>query len=109
MELKEQLEVEEEDGNRQEKEVEVESGETSQGECAMLMTMDEDVKCAQNLSHEVCGVIMNCGRCAVRATQCMYATRPLKCSCIVSTSLVVSCLVSCLLYASFHLLFVMML
>ena len=24
----------------------------------MLMTMDGDMKCAQNLSHEVCGVIM---------------------------------------------------
>ena len=24
----------------------------------MLMTMDGDVKCAQNLSHEVCGVII---------------------------------------------------
>ena len=40
MELKEQLEVEEEDGDRQEEEEEVESGETSQGECAMWMTMD---------------------------------------------------------------------
>ena len=35
MELKEQLEVEEEDGDRQEEEVEVESGGASQGECAM--------------------------------------------------------------------------
>ena len=35
VELKEQLEVEEEDGDRQEEEVEVESGEASQGECAM--------------------------------------------------------------------------
>ena len=41
VELKEQLEVEEEDGDRQEEEVEVESGEASQGECAMLMTMDD--------------------------------------------------------------------
>ena len=37
-----QLEVEEEDGDRQEEEVE--SGEASQGECAMLMTMDGDMK-----------------------------------------------------------------
>ena len=36
----EQLEVEEEDGDRQEEEEEVESGEASQGECAMWMTMD---------------------------------------------------------------------
>ena len=44
MELKEQLEVEEEDGDRQEEEVEVESGEASQRGCAMLMTMQmEDV------------------------------------------------------------------
>ena len=33
-------------------------------------------------------------------SQCMYATRPLKCKCNVSTSSLVSCLVSCLLYAS---------
>ena len=39
-ELREQLEVEEEDGDRQEEEEEVESGEASQGECAMWMTMD---------------------------------------------------------------------
>ena len=32
----------------------------------MNMTVD-DYECAQNLSHEVCGVITNCGRCAVRA------------------------------------------
>ena len=38
--LREQLEVEEEDGVRQEEEEEVESGEVSQGECAMWMTMD---------------------------------------------------------------------
>ena len=41
VELREQLEVEEEDGDRQEEKVEVESGEASQGECAMWMTMDE--------------------------------------------------------------------
>ena len=35
VELKEQLEVEEEDGDRQDEDVEVESGEASQGECAM--------------------------------------------------------------------------
>ena len=40
VELREQLEVEEEDGDRQEEEEEVESGEASQGECAMWMTMD---------------------------------------------------------------------
>ena len=57
-ELSEQLEVEEEDGDRQEEEEEVESGEASQGECAMLMTMDE-CESAQDLSHEVCGVIIN--------------------------------------------------
>ena len=66
MELKKQLEVEEEDGDRQEEEEEVDSGETSQRECVMWMAVD-DYECAQNLSHEVCGVITNCGRCAVRA------------------------------------------
>ena len=35
VELKEQLEVEEEDGDKQEEEVEVESGVASQRECAM--------------------------------------------------------------------------
>ena len=35
MELSGQLEVEEEDGDRQEEEEEVESGEASQRECAM--------------------------------------------------------------------------
>ena len=44
VELKEQLEVEEEDGDRQEKKEEVESGEASQRECAMNMTMDGDMK-----------------------------------------------------------------
>ena len=32
----------------------------------MSMTVG-DYECAQNLSHEVCGVITSCGRCAVRA------------------------------------------
>ena len=73
----------------------------------MSMTVDDN-EWTQNLSHEVCGVITSCGRCAVRA-QCMYATRPLKCRCNESTSSLVSCLVSCMLYASFQLLFVMML
>ena len=49
-ELREQPKVEEEDGDRQEEEVE--SGEVSQGECAMWMTMDGG-ESAQNLSHEV--------------------------------------------------------
>ena len=40
VELKEQLEVEEEDGERQEEEVEIGSGEASQRECAMWMTRD---------------------------------------------------------------------
>ena len=39
-ELREQLEVEEEDGDRQEEREEVESGEANQRECAMWMTMD---------------------------------------------------------------------
>ena len=39
VELREQIEVEEEDGHRQEEKVQ-EKGEASQGECAMWMTMD---------------------------------------------------------------------
>ena len=61
MELKEQLEVEEEDGDRQEEEVEVER------EKRVKESAPWKCECAQNLSHEVCGVITNCGRCAVRA------------------------------------------
>ena len=38
----------------------------------MSMTVD-DYEWTQNLSHEVCGVITSFGRCAVRA-QCMYAS-----------------------------------
>ena len=65
MELKEQLEVEEEDGDRQEEEVE-EKGEVESRRVRHGWNED-DCECAQNLSHEVCGVITNCGRCAVRA------------------------------------------
>ena len=93
--------MEEEDGDRQEEEVEdkgeVESRRVRHG------WNEDDCECAQNLSHEVCGVIMNkdCEQRCMQA-QCMYATRPLKCKCNVSTSSLVSCLVSCLLYASFQ-------
>ena len=52
MELKEQLEVEEEDGDRQEEEVEVKSGEASQRECAME-GMKMTCECAQNLSQRM--------------------------------------------------------
>ena len=45
--------MEEEDGDRQEEEEEVESGEASQGERTMKMTMD-GCESAQDLSHEVC-------------------------------------------------------
>ena len=41
VELREQLEVEEEDGDRQEEEVEVESGEANQRGCTMNMTVDD--------------------------------------------------------------------
>ena len=51
VELKEQLEVEEEDGHRQEEEVE-EREKSNQGDAPMIMTVD-DYECAQNLSHEV--------------------------------------------------------
>ena len=49
VELKEQLEVEEEDGDRQEEKVEVEREQASQGECAMLITMDGDLKMRSEL------------------------------------------------------------
>ena len=49
VELREQLEVEEEDGDRQEEKVE-EQGEASQRGAPMNMTVD-DYECAQNLSH----------------------------------------------------------
>ena len=41
-ELREQLEVEEEDGDRQEEEVEVDSGEVSQGDAPMNMTVGDN-------------------------------------------------------------------
>ena len=68
MELKEQLEVEEEDGDRQEEEEEVESGEASQGECAMWMTWME-CESAQDLSHEsaMCIINRDCEQCAICA------------------------------------------
>ena len=53
-ELSGQLEVEEEDGDRQEEEVEVESGEASQRECAMDVHADGCDESAQDLSQEVC-------------------------------------------------------
>ena len=65
VELKEQLEVEEEDGDRLEEKVE-EKGEVDSKRLRHGWNED-DCECAQNLSHEVSGVIMNCTRCAVRA------------------------------------------
>ena len=49
VELKEQFQMAEEDGDGQEEEVEVESGETSPRGAPMNMTVD-DYECAQNLS-----------------------------------------------------------
>ena len=53
VELKEQLEVEEEDGDRQEEKVEVESGEAVSRRVRHGWNED-DCECAQNLSHEAC-------------------------------------------------------
>ena len=50
--------------------------------CAVSSQTVEDAQCVQ--------------------TQCMYATRTLKWRCIVSTSSLVSCLESCLLFTSFQ-------
>ena len=61
VELKEQLGVEEEDGEGQEGTGRSRKGEASQRERAMSMTVD-DYEGTQNLSHEVCGVIIKCGR-----------------------------------------------
>ena len=47
------LGIEEEDGEGQE-------GQVKQRECAMD-GMEMTCECAQNLSHEVCGVIIKCG------------------------------------------------
>ena len=68
VELKEQLEVEEEDGDRQEEKAEVESGETSQRGAPMNMTVD-DYECAQNLSLRCAMCIINrdCEQCAICA------------------------------------------
>ena len=56
---KEQLEVEEEDGDRQRGRGRRKREKSNQRGCTMLMTMQmESMKCAPNLSHEVCGVII---------------------------------------------------
>ena len=97
VELKEQLEVEEEYGDRQEEEVEVESGETSQGECAMD-GMEMTCECAQNLSHDARYVQTQCMLCATQSSK--------------STSSLVYllCMVSCLLLcASFQFFLIVML
>ena len=67
-ELREQLEVEEEDGDRQEGEVEVESGEANQRGCTMIMTMDGNVKVLRTWTwHVKCETITTVEQCAVRA------------------------------------------
>ena len=58
MELKEQLEVEEEDGDRQEEEEEVESGEGESRRVLHVYDHGWRYESAQDLSHEVCGVII---------------------------------------------------
>ena len=60
VELKEQLGREEEDGEGQEEKVKGRRERSSQRELAMSMTVD-DYEWTQNLSHEVCGVIIKCG------------------------------------------------
>ena len=102
VELREQLEVEEEDGDRQEEEVEVESGEVESKRVHHVDDHGWKYESAVRVSSQA--VEQRCVQ-----SQCMYATRPSMCRCIVSTSSLVSCLVSCLLYASFQSLFVMML
>ena len=57
VELKEQLGIEEEDGEGQEEKVKEEGRDRVN---AMSMTVD-DYEWTQNLSHEVCGVIIKCG------------------------------------------------
>ena len=84
MELREQLEVEEEDGDRQEEEVEEEGRSES--------------KRVRHVDNHNSGTNAQCVQ-----TQCMYATQL-----SMSTSSLVSCLVSCMLYASFQFLFVML-
>ena len=84
--------------NRQEEKVEVERerrdamDDHADGSVNALRTSAK--KCA--VSSSSCGTKMRV------QSQCMYATRPLKCRCNVSTSSLVSNLVSCLLYALFQ-------
>ena len=59
VELKEQLEVEE-DGEGQDGQGKGRRERSSQRERAMSMTVDDN-EWTQNLSHEVCGVIIKCG------------------------------------------------
>ena len=60
--------MEEEDGDRQEEEVEVASREASQGECAMWMTMDEcEMRSELKPWNVMCETITTVEKCAVRA------------------------------------------
>ena len=104
VELKEQLEVEEEDGDRQEQEVEVAKGR-NESKRVRHGWNGMTCECARNMSHEVCGVIIKLWNKDARAIS-MHVHHA---SVEVPTSSLVSCLVSCMLYASFQLLFVMML
>ena len=90
-----------------EEEVEVESGEGESRRVRHVGTMDEDMKYAQNLSHEVCGVIIKLWNKDARAVSVhvRHASVEVQVQCVN----VVIGVVSCLLYASFQLLFVMML
>ena len=60
VELKEQLGIEEEDGERAGRKCKGRREKSSQRERAMSMTVD-DKEWTQNLSHEVCVVIIKCG------------------------------------------------
>ena len=61
MELKEQLEEEEEDGDRQDGGRGRRKREKSNQRGAPMNMTVGDYECAQNFSHEVCGVITSCG------------------------------------------------
>ena len=103
VELREQLEDGDRQEDEQEEEKEVENGEVESRRVRLDYDhADGGVKCAQNLSHEMCGVIINkdCEQCAQAQCILWHATRPSKStSSLVFTLL---CMLSCLLvYASF--------
>ena len=79
---------------------------SSQRGAPMNMTVDDN-ECAQNLSHEcaMCIINRNCEQCAICADSMQFVRHAIV---EVNVVMVYLCMLSCLLYASFQSLFVML-